>query len=273
VHEAVGPPNAPVVMLLHGLGASAALNWFPAFGPLSRAFHVVAPDHRGHGRTPPGDEPFQLARCADDAFALADALGIDHFVAVGYSMGGPIAQHMWRRQPARIDGLVLAATSRDFRGTIQERVAFQTLPLVLAATRIPTSRLVRAGVLSMLAPRLTPSMRRWALDELRLGDSRRILEAAVELGRFSSRTWIHGVDVPTSVIVTMNDQLVPVRRQLKLARAIRRSVATFVDGDHYAVGGTARDFVPVLVHECHSVLDRAHATSEDVPPYWEMLSS
>ena len=91
VHVAEGPPGAPVLMLLHGLGASAALNWFTAFEPLSKEFRVVAADDRGHGRTPSGVESFTLGDCADDAFAVADALGVDRLIAVGYSMGGPIA--------------------------------------------------------------------------------------------------------------------------------------------------------------------------------------
>ena len=40
--------------------------------------------------------------------------GIDRIIPVGYSMGGPIAQLVWRRHPDRVDGLVLCATSRNF---------------------------------------------------------------------------------------------------------------------------------------------------------------
>jgi 3-oxoadipate enol-lactonase len=271
VYETAGPPGAPVIMLLHGLGASAALNWFPAFDALAAHFRVVAPDHRGHGRTPPGREPFTIRGCVDDAFAVADALDIDRFIAAGYSMGGPIAQLMWRTQPARIDGLVLAATSRDFGGRMRDRLTFQSVPLALAATRLPGSQPVRRLVLTLMAPRFTsPALRAWAIDELRRGDSRRILEAAAELGRFSSRDWIGLVDVPTSVIVAMNDQLVPVRRQLKLARSIEHSVAAFVDGDHYSVGSMPDDFVPVLLHECLSVARRAETMTDPTPAYWEL---
>jgi 3-oxoadipate enol-lactonase len=261
-------------MLLHGLGASAALNWFPVFDRLTEHFRVVAPDHRGHGRTPPGDEPFSLAGCADDAFAVADALGVDRFIAVGYSMGGPIAQLMWRTQPRRIEGLVLAATSRDFGGRMRDRITFQSIPLALAASRLPGSRSIREIGLALLSPRFSSGpLRQWVREELRRGDPRRILEAAAELGRFSSRTWIHGVDVPTSVIVAMNDQLVPVRRQLKLARSIDTAVAAFVNGDHYSVGSAPEDFVPVLVHECLSVLRRAQVATAVLPAYWNALSS
>jgi 3-oxoadipate enol-lactonase len=263
-----GPPQAPVLMLLHGLGASAALNWYPAFEALSAHFRVVAPDHRGHGRTPSGDCKFTLEACAEDGLAVADALGIDRFIAVGYSMGGPIAQLLWRTAPQRVEGLVLAATSRDFRGRVRDRIAFQILPIVAAASRMPGSRGVREVMFRALAPRLDRSLRRWAATELRRADPRRVLEAATQLGRFTSRTWIGDVDVPTSVIVSMNDQVVPVRRQLKLARSIEGSVAAFVNGDHYVAGSTA-EFVPTLIHECLSVARRSNIERDILPAYWE----
>jgi 3-oxoadipate enol-lactonase len=260
-------------VLLHGLGATGGLNWLWCFEPLSSRYRVIAIDHRGHGhgvRT----RRFRLADCADDVAALADELGVSSLTAVGYSMGGPIAQLMWRRQPRRLDGLVLAATSRDFGGGMRDRIVFQSLPLALAASRLPGYRAFRARALSLLAPRFASATdRRWAIDELRLGEPRAILEAAAELGRFSSRAWISSVDVPTSVIVAMDDQLVPVRRQLKLARSIDHSVAAFVNSDHYAPGRPEADFVQVLLHECRGVARRSASRAPAPPAYWELLRS
>jgi 3-oxoadipate enol-lactonase len=89
-HESKGRPDAPPVMLLHGLGATAALNWFTMFPLLERRFHVVAPDHRGHGRGIRAMTPFTLEDAADDVVAVADALGIGRFVAVGRSSQPPL---------------------------------------------------------------------------------------------------------------------------------------------------------------------------------------
>src|SRR5436305_3314555 len=77
VRELAGPPGAPTVVLLHGLAATADLNWLPSYRPLARQFHVVALDHRGHGRGIRSARPFRLQDCADDVSALADVLGID----------------------------------------------------------------------------------------------------------------------------------------------------------------------------------------------------
>jgi 3-oxoadipate enol-lactonase len=185
-------------------------------------------------------------------------------------MGGPIAQLVWRHAPDRVDGLVLAATSRDFRGRVRDRLRFQTVPIAAAATRFPGAGLVRDLMISLVAPRLAPDLRDWTTSEMRAADPKRVLEAAAELGRYTSRDWIGDVDVPTSVIVTTEDQLVPVRRQLKLARSIDGVVATFVNGDHYTVGTVPDAFVPVLVHECERVV--ARAGTGDAPAYWSYVA-
>jgi len=100
VREVPGPEGAPAVLLLHGLGATGRLNWGPCYGPLSEHFRVVGMDQRGHGggiRT----RRFRLEDCADDVAVVTEALGVDTFVPVGYSMGGPIAQLTWRRHRDR----------------------------------------------------------------------------------------------------------------------------------------------------------------------------
>src|SRR4029079_9382033 len=107
IRELPGPPGAPTVLLLHGLMATGGLNWLQTFEPLSQHFRVVAVDHRGQGRGIRSWRRFRLADCADDAAALLEVLGIDEAIAVGYSMGGPIASLLWRRHPDRVAGLVL----------------------------------------------------------------------------------------------------------------------------------------------------------------------
>lgn len=86
-----GPPGAPTVLLLHGWVASGGMNYFNAFDDLSKHFNIVAPDMRGHGRGIRSWRRFRLTDCADDAAALIEHLGCGPVIAVGYSMGGPVA--------------------------------------------------------------------------------------------------------------------------------------------------------------------------------------
>ena len=236
VHESEGPPGAPTLLLLHGLGVTASLNWFTSFPLLERRFHVVAADHRGHGRGIRAATPFTLEDAADDVVALADALGIGRFVPVGYSMGGPIAQLVWRRHHDRVAGLVMCATSQTFRATPQEHVMFAALPAVEQARRLLPDAWERRLVAHVARTRLAETgFADWAQRELVRRDPKVVLQAAAALGRYTAEPWIGDIDVPTSVLVHTYDQLVPPRRQLELARAVPRAVAHFVDADHFAV--------------------------------------
>ena len=260
VRELQGPPGAPTLVLLHGLGATGGLNWFPSFQPLSAKYRVVAIDHRGHGRGI-RTRRFRLADCADDVAALADVLGVERFVAVGYSMGGPIAQLLWWRHRDRVDGLVLCATSRNFRGSVGDRVRFAGLGLLGLGLAIPgvatgSGRGWHAGA-SLLAARLPASLQGWALRELSGHDPRSVLQAAESLGRFSSHEWIEGMDVPVGVVATAQDELVPLRRQLKMASSIPSAVLHPVDGDHMVIARSPDSFVPELMEACEQVTRRA----------------
>lgn len=249
VRQLPGPPGAPALVLLHGLTASADLNWFPSFDALGRSFRVVSYDHRGYGNC--GD-PGTLEDCADDAVAVADALGIERMVAVGYSMGGAIAQLVWRRHPRRVRGLVLCATATAFRVTLRERAKAAGLGVSAAAARL-TPALGRRYVGATLLRRFEGSpLRPWAVAEVRRHHPAAILECAATLARFSSGAWIGGIDVPTAVVVTTRDVLVPPRRQRALARAVGGASVHEVDGDHGAFLVPDR-FVPALVQACRAV--------------------
>src|ERR1700691_4701922 len=91
-------------MLIHGVTVTAELNWGKVFAPLARHFRVVAADLRGHGDGIRLRSAFRLEDCADDFAALAAALDIPRFTAVGYSMGGMVAQLLYKRHPSRVSG-------------------------------------------------------------------------------------------------------------------------------------------------------------------------
>ncbi|MBV8983879.1 MAG: alpha/beta fold hydrolase, partial [Acidimicrobiia bacterium] len=257
--------GAPTLVLLHGLGATGDLNWFPSFDALSRRFRVISIDHRGHGQGIRVGARFRLADCADDAAAVADVLGVERFIAVGYSMGGPIAQLTWYRHRDRVAGLVLCATSRNFRGGPGERVAFGVLPGIAMATGMAPP-VVRRRLMQRVGTRLEDRPTgRWAAAELRRSDPASLAAAAAALGRFSSHEWIGDVDVPTAVVLTSRDQAVPPHRQQKLADAIPGATVHRVDGDHLVCALGAHRFVPVLVKACVDVATRAGLLSEGAP--------
>ncbi len=258
VRQVAGPPGAPTVLLLHGWMASGGLNWFNAFAPLSERYSVVAPDLRGHGRGVRSRRRFRLADCADDVASLLGVLGTGPVVAVGYSMGGPVAQLLWRRHPDLVDGLVFCATSDRFVAGGRERVIFGTMMAsatgtTRTGTRLARSRLLRRQMPSGSCVRPT-SMREWAAGEMRRHDLVKLMEAGQAIGSYSARRWVGEIDVPTTVMVTRRDRAVRPEAQMRLAEAIDDAVVLDIDDGHIACA--KREFGPALVRGVDSVASR-----------------
>jgi 3-oxoadipate enol-lactonase len=252
-----GPVGAPTVLLLHGWTATADLNWFTSYKSLAEQFRVVALDHRGHGRGIRSRKFFKLDDCADDAVAVCDVLGIEQFIPVGYSMGGPIAQLIWKRHRQRTAGVVLCATSAYFSTSRQERMSFLGLSGLAAVARLTPLQARLWLTEQFYLQRKAGQWEQWALDQASAHDWRAILEAGRAIGSFSSRDWISEIDVPTSTLITMRDRVVPVRRQVRLFEAIPDAEAFRVDGDHDACVANAKQFVPTLLRACRSVVERS----------------
>lgn len=256
IRQVEGPPGAPVLVLLHGWTATADLNWFTTYQPLGRHYRVIAIDHRGHGRGIRSRKQFRLEDCADDVVAVCDILGIERFIPVGYSMGGPIAQLIWRQHADRVAGLVLCATSGYFVTSREERLSFLGLSGLAAVARLTPLQARRWLTAQLYLQRKTEQWEPWAVQEASMHDWRTVLEAGKAIGSFSSRPWLAEVDVPTSVVITMRDRVVPVRRQVRLFESIKGAEAFRVDGDHDAVVANADRFVPTLLRAIHSVVER-----------------
>jgi len=255
-----GPAGAPTVVLLHGWIASGGLNWFNAFEPLSQRYNVIAPDARGHGRGIRSRRRFRLADCADDVSALLDHLGSGPVIAVGYSMGGPIAQLLWRRHPERVQGLVLCATAYRFVAGARERFVFSSMMATAAGTTRAGHMLGRAPVASLRrwAPEGSASpptnLRSWAAGEMRRHDLVKLMEAGQAIGHYNARRWIGEIDVPTTVLVTERDRAIDQREQLKLAAAIPGALVHTIDDGHVVCA--KREFGPALVRAVDSVQSR-----------------
>lgn len=256
VWDCPGPPGSPVLVLLHGITLTAELNWFGVMSTLSRRYRVLALDQRGHGSGLPSPAPFRLEDCADDVAAVAKALRIDRVVPVGYSMGGFVAQLVWRRHPELTAGLVLCSTARNVWDSPLEHCVSLMLPGVVNTVRLlPGSYRLGADVLgsSLLGNESDPKSREWALAQMRRTSLHTAMSAMQAACDFTSHRWISGVDVPTAVVITSHDRIVPPRRQWNLARALPGSVVYEIAGDHGVFLGSPGRFATVLARACRAV--------------------
>ncbi len=256
VHQVAGPTDAPTIILLHGWTVTGALNWFRTFEPLSRRFHVVTLDHRGHGRGIRSQERFSLEEAADDVAALAELLGIDSAIVAGYSMGGTVAQLAARRHRGLVSGLVLSATwsrmppnRRDTR--LLKMAGRAAAPTKLLSEQRQLEFIERGYALSSsTSPEDRP---RWFVDEVAAAHVPTILEAAGEMARFDSRPWLPSLEVPTGVLITTRDTLISPDLQHELASHVPHAHIRHVATDHDGCVTNPDAFVPVFLELVEAV--------------------
>jgi pimeloyl-ACP methyl ester carboxylesterase len=81
------------VVLLHGLGSSAATWDRFAADLVAAGRQAIALDLRGHGTSPHADE-YSFALMADDVLEFLAERGLTRIDLVGHSMGGMVALHL-----------------------------------------------------------------------------------------------------------------------------------------------------------------------------------
>lgn len=96
------------IVLIHGLGSKKEA-WTPQH-ELAHHYRLVIPDLRGHGETVI-NEDFTIKNFALDIINLLEYLDIPSAFICGLSLGGIVAQEIYKQQPERVKGLILSNTT------------------------------------------------------------------------------------------------------------------------------------------------------------------
>jgi 3-oxoadipate enol-lactonase len=105
-----GRRDAPPLVFINSLGTDFRI-WTEVAGILAPDFRIVLYDKRGHGLSASGPDKNDMADYAHDLAALLDSVGVDRATIVGLSIGGMIAQELYRQRPERVAALVLCDTA------------------------------------------------------------------------------------------------------------------------------------------------------------------
>ena len=105
-----GPRARRAIVLINALGSDLRI-WDDVAPLLSRDFRVVRYDKRGHGLSETGPDRYDMADYARDLAGLMDGLGVTRATIVGLSIGGLIAQELYRQRPDLFASMVLSDTA------------------------------------------------------------------------------------------------------------------------------------------------------------------
>jgi len=239
--EVFGPSDGYPIVLAHGITCSLRV-WHEQINDLSRDFKVIAYDHRGHGRSGvPGAKAYSLNHLASDLDAVLAATlrRGERAVIAGHSMGG-IAISAWadryrHRVGYRADAVALINTTH---GDLLDKIQLLSVPGVFKAARVAAAgNMIRALGGAPLVNGTQPGSRRF-LKLMAVGADAnpaitRLLHdlfsatpaagrgawARVLVDELGPRVHIDlsGLTVPTLVIGSTKDRLLPICRARKIA--------------------------------------------------------
>lgn len=201
-----GPPGAPAVVLVHGLGERASADFHPVIPALAERYRVLAVDLPGFGRSSRGNQLYSPDRyVAALAEVLRSRVG-GAFVLVGHSMGGAIALLFAAVHPDLVSRLVLI----DAAGILHRD----------AYTRFLVHAQIDGVLGSAVTTLMSPFARRAPDPHVLLsnetarstflgGDANRIAALALVLHDFGPA--LDGVRAPTLALWGEDDPVAPLR--------------------------------------------------------------
>jgi pimeloyl-ACP methyl ester carboxylesterase len=258
--EEFGPKDGYPIVLTHGITCAVRV-WHEQINDLSRDYRVIAFDHRGHGKSdvPRHPSSYSLDHLAADLDAvLAECLRPnERAVIAGHSMGGMAIASWAERHPdsvrERADAVALINTTI---GDLIEEIQLLRVPQIFAMVRVILARqLIRTFGSAPVFWGAQPGSR-WFVQMMGVGFDadpaiadfvHDLFATTPRLGRGawarvlvdsigSRHIDISGLHVPTVVIGSTKDRLLPMSQARKIAAALPNLVELVeVPGGHCAI--------------------------------------
>jgi pimeloyl-[acyl-carrier protein] methyl ester esterase len=208
--------NGRPLLLVHGWGANQG--FFAAqTRALESGFRVITLDLRGHGASPCPEGAPSVERIAADVCALADHLGLEDVLAVGWSMGAMV---LWRALLSglaeRLTGMAVvdmtprivndADWSLGLKGGYDSGSALAAQQAMIADWPGFAAVLARAVVAEGLDAERRPLID-WVAGEVALNDPRPLAHLWGSLTAQDFRADLQRFDLPTLIIHGARSQL------------------------------------------------------------------
>jgi len=204
---------------------------------LSPQFTVLAVDNRGAGQTITGEgDSVTIEDMADDIAAIMDHYGISQAPMLGVSMGGAIAMTLALRHPQKVKSMVVAV-SLAWSQTPSRGIYMLTTSRKMRDAGIPRdliSRYTAVFLLSENSFEYEGLMQAWENSpEDPFQQTQQGFEQQLSaITRYDIRDQLCKINVPTLVMSSPDDLLVPPRLQDEIAKGIPNAEIKHYPGGH-----------------------------------------
>jgi 3-oxoadipate enol-lactonase len=213
------------LLLLHGHPLDASM-WESQLEGLEGTARLIAPSLPGFGGEPSAGDVMTMEAAADRVAATLKETGVDRAVVCGISMGGYVAFALWRHHRDLVSGLVLSNTKagpddeagKERRRQLAERL--RTEGNFLADSPPP-----------LLSANASPELWDRVKEIVRAQPAEAIAAAALGMAeRRDSTPDLAGISVPTLVITSTGDTLIPPEATTPMVGQISGARLEIIDG-------------------------------------------
>jgi pimeloyl-ACP methyl ester carboxylesterase len=261
-YREAGPPDAPVILLLHGFPTSSRMfrNLMPA---LSDRYHLIAPDYPGFGDSPAPDR--RTFHYSFDAYArlvegLTDQLNVRRYTLYVQDYGAPVGYRLALAHPERVTALVIqngnayAEGLSPFWDPIRAYWAVPSAEKRDALRAGLTLQATRSQYLDGVADPSRIDPENWRADQARL-DRPGIDEIMLDLfydyrtnlalyPRFQA--FFRDRQPPTLIVWGKNDAIFPAEGARAYLRDLPRAELHLMDSGHFALEDKGSDIARLM---------------------------
>jgi 3-oxoadipate enol-lactonase len=214
------------LLLIHAFPLDASM-WDAEAAALADVTQVIAPSLPGFGGVPAAGDVLTMDVAADHVAGEMDRAGVERAVVCGLSMGGYVAFSLWRRHRDRVAGLLLANT----RAEADPPEGLEKRRATAEKARTEGSAAIADAPPPLLSEGADPALWDRVKDTIRRQPGEAIAAASLGMAERVDSTPILGeIDVPTTVLTSTGDTLIPANVSRPMADAIPEASVVVLEG-------------------------------------------
>jgi 3-oxoadipate enol-lactonase len=213
------------LVFISGFGADH-LTWAMVREKFAEHYQVILFDNRGAGQTDVPDGVYTIEQMSSDVIALCDGLNIKKAHFIGNSMDGYIAQYIACYYSGYVNSVVISNSAMVRHSCFK---FFSEASLALRKANAPLETIIKASISWVFSYGfLSRAGQVDSIVRLRLNSLYPFTikghEAQYEvLDTFDSREWVKDINVPTLIVASDEDIILPERLSKDLANEIKHA--------------------------------------------------
>ncbi|KAF2641578.1 alpha/beta-hydrolase [Massarina eburnea CBS 473.64] len=212
------------VLIQHGFGRHAEF-WYHWIPFLSRQYHVIRRDLRGHGYSSYRQEGETYE------YDLDTILGIEKVHFLGESTGGMLGEIMAAKYPERLHSLTVCSTPTHLPPPALSLFAFNHTSWAAACRALGSRGWAEAlskipGTIPITDPEYLP----WYLDQIGISSGEGFAQYAEFLSTLDARPFLEKIDVPMLILAPSRSAATSVEEQTALKEKVKGAKMVVVEG-------------------------------------------